>query len=222
MALIEDDKLPDTLKPYTSRLQALYKPPLRRPRRPSNSKVSPLSNDVLNLLVDYLNNTKKEPCVLRRPDDWALLSKSDSIGCSPVAARAQFYKQVEHTDGLISTFTQNPDNCCIYFKDSKASDCFARVYSIFSHSRTSLSSGISTDIWLHVQCFPDLPPTHHNPFDLTNQPEVQCALRLWIPTKQKLIKLNEVISQCVWIMFKPEEINQNVNVSTIGLIILKR
>ncbi|EGG02330.1 uncharacterized protein MELLADRAFT_110191 [Melampsora larici-populina 98AG31] len=214
----DEEKLPPISTVELLKLVAEHSEPLPRVR---NSTVLDSERDPEGLDQNLNDIDKKEPCVWRRPDEWALLSKSDSIGYSPVAARAQFYKQVEHTDGLISTFTQNPDNCCIYFKDSKGSDCFARVYSIFSHSRTSVPSGIATDTWLHVQCFPHLPPTHRNPFDLTHPSEVQCALRLWSSTEQKIIKLNEVIAQCVWIMFKPGEMDQNVDVSTIGFIILK-
>jgi hypothetical protein len=224
LALIEDNKLPDALKQYTPRLQSLYNPPLRRPRRPSNSKFSPLSENILNLLVDYLNDTEKKNCIWLRPDKWASLSKSESIGYSPVPARAQFYKQFEYNDGLVSTFTQNPDNCCIYFKSVKGDNCFGRIFSIFSHSRASAPNCITTDIWLNVQCFPCLPHAQYkfNPFDSADHAEVQCALRMWSSTETKIIKLNEVIAQCTWIMYKPGEMNQHINVPTIGMIILER
>lgn len=222
MALIEDEKLPNSLRPYLSRLQALYIPPPRRQPRMSNSKLLPLPNDVLNLLVDYLNENNHEECIWIRPDEWALLRKSHSIGYSPVPARGQFYRYFDHTDGIISTFTHNPDNCCIYFKNSKGIDCFGRIFSIFSHSRASAPSQTTTDVWINVQCFPPLPSTHFNPFESSDKADVQTALRLWCPTKDVLIKINQVIAQCTWIMYKAGEMSKHVNVSTIGMIIQKR
>lgn len=220
-ALIEDDKLPEALKQFSSRLKALYLPPERRRNQPSNSKLTALSDDVLELLVDYLNKSHREECIWLSPEDWASLSKSDSIGYSPVPARAQFHKRVQHTDGYISTFTQNPDDCIVYFKTPEGTDCFARVFSIFSHCRAAVTSQNTTDLWLCVQCFPPLPRKLPNPFN-TSDFEVQCALRMWSPTETKLIKLDEVIAQCAWVMYKPGDLNRHVNVPTIGMVILNR
>ncbi|EGG07412.1 uncharacterized protein MELLADRAFT_105982 [Melampsora larici-populina 98AG31] len=125
LALIEDGKLPDALNQYTSRIQALYRPLVRRSNKLSHSKLSPLSDTVLNLMIKYLNGTKNEGCIWLRPNDWALLPTSESIGYSPLQAQAQFHKCVKHGDGFVSTFTNNPDNCCIHFKNSENTDGFA-------------------------------------------------------------------------------------------------
>lgn len=222
LALMEDDRLPEDLGPYSSRLQALFKPPSRKPRRPSNSRLSPLSDNLLNLLVNYLNGTKKEECIWLRPDNWASLTKDVSLAYAPVPARGQFSKRVEHTNGFISTFTDNPDNSCVYFKNPDGTDMFGRVFSIFSHSRAPVQGQHITDVWIHVQCFPPLPSTHYNPFNSADQVDLQCALRMWSPTQDKLIKIDEVIAQCTWIMYKAGEMNSSVDVPTIGIIIQKR
>ncbi|EGG12644.1 uncharacterized protein MELLADRAFT_86839 [Melampsora larici-populina 98AG31] len=197
-ALIEDDKLPEALEQYSVRLQALYKQPAPRANRPSHSKMSPLSDVVLDLLVAYLNDTEGERCIWIRPDKWASLSKSDSLAYAPVPAQGQFYKRINYNDGFVSTFTDNPDNSCIYFKNTDGRDSFGRVFSIFSHLRAAVKSESISDVWLH------------------------CALRMWSPTENKVIKLKEVIAQCTWIMYKAGEMNKDVEVPTIGMIILKR
>lgn len=219
---MEDHKLPDALDEFISRIQSLYKPPMRQARRPSISKLSSLPDNLLNLLVEYLNDTKEEECIWLRPNDWVSLIQSESIGYSPLSAQAQFHKRIEHLDGLVSTFTDNPDNSCIYFKNSDGTDAFGRVFSIFSHFRAPAPSQNVTDVWLHVKCFPPLISQYYNPFNFPEHVEVQCALRMWSPTVDKLIKLNDVIAQCTWIMYKAGEMNKYVDVPTIAMIILKR
>lgn len=223
MALIEDGKIPDSLGQYSSRIQALYKQPSSRPKRLSNSNNSPLSDEVLCMLVEYLNNSTEEECIWIRPDHWAALDKSDLIAYAPVPARGQFYKRYKYKDGLVSTFTDNPDNSIIYFKNADGTNnLFGRVFSIFSHLRAPAQSKKTTDIWIHVQSFPLLPREHSNPFDSDDNVELKCALRMWGPTENKLIKLNDIIAQCSWIMYKAGEMKKNVDIPTIGMIILDR
>ncbi|EGG05688.1 uncharacterized protein MELLADRAFT_107429 [Melampsora larici-populina 98AG31] len=49
--------------------------------------------------------------------------------------------------------------------NSKGTECFGQVFSIFSHCRTPVASQNTTNTWLCVQCFPPVPSKLPNPFN---------------------------------------------------------
>lgn len=223
-ALMSDAQLPEAVKPYTNRLRALYEPTTLTPKKLSNSTLEPIGNDVLKLLKKYLNKrAEHEPCLWVLPDEWCLMSDENQIGRAPIPPRAFFYKNIEHMDVSFSTFTANPNNSFIKIKTgSSEPPLFARIYSIFVHRRSPTSSENIFDTWLQVQCFPALPKGMYNPLKQVESQELQAYLCAWGPTEDRLIKLNEVVSHCSWIMYKPNELGKWVDIPTVALVSMER
>lgn len=114
-ALLVGDKLPELLKPYATRLQSIYDPPPRPPKKLSNSNLDPINNNLLNLIVRYLNSEKADACTWLLPDEWCQKKGKELFGCVPIQPRAFFYKQIEYMDVSFSTFTANANNSFIKF-----------------------------------------------------------------------------------------------------------
>lgn len=222
-ALLKDDTIPDALQGYAERLASLQKPSKPKEKRTSNSKFQHMDNIVLNMLVNYLNCQEDESCRWMVPDKWSLLSKSEAVGVSPVTSQATFYHQVEHQGVLYSTFTANQNNSLVVLKpDSKGDLSFGRIFSIFNHRRSLISGKHYFDTWVHIQSFPNLPAKAFNPFDQIKSPNVQAHLRLWGPTEDRLVKINEISAHCAWIMYKPGEIHESIKFRTIALVCMNR
>ncbi|KAH9813410.1 hypothetical protein DFH28DRAFT_897000, partial [Melampsora americana] len=218
-ALLEDDKLPDSLRPYTSRLRSLISSSHSHEKRLSNSKVIPLRDNILDLLVERMNNPGVKNCKWVTPEEWSLYPESESIEVSPVHPQAIFHQQVRQDDATYSTFTQNPKNCIVMFKSQDGVKMFGRIFSIFTHHQPSKSSQSVLETWFHIQCFPEVPKTNYNPFKRieTEWPDARFYLRSWGPTQDKLVRLDEVVAHCAWVMYKPREIHE-INIPTIALV----
>lgn len=223
-SLLQDEKLPDPLKPYATRLKSLYEPAVHVPKRLSNSKLLPLDDRILIMLVKRLNNQNSDKCQWLTPEKWAFLSKIDAIGCAPVAPRAFFYKRIRHMDVYFSTFTANPDDCFISFKSSvDKTISFGRIFSIFIHRRCPTPSENLFDTWLQVQKFP-LIPTQLNKFNpwADSDDDLQAYLRSWGPTEDCLVKLEEVVAHCSWVMYRPHEVHREIGIPTVALQSMER
>lgn len=224
-ALMNDNKLPEVLEPYKTRLEALYNPPSQKSKPLSNSTRQALDKHVLNLLIKRLNEENTEKCTWMLPQHWCLLSKNESKGSAPLPAHAHFSKEVMHRDIQYSTFTQSPKNSFIIFKswsgDNEVTE-FGRIFSIFTHRRAPKPSENHFDTWIYVQRFPHLPPGSYNPFSKLQADDVQFNIRAWGPTEDRIIKIDEVISHCAWMMYRPGEIHKELQVPTVALVSLER
>lgn len=221
-ALMNDDKLPDVLKPYKTRLEALYNSPPSMPKLLSNSDRQALDDNVLNLLVKLLNDEKKETCVWMRPQEWCMLSPHESKGFALVPAHAYFSKNIFHKEVTYSTFTQSPKNSFIVFKSRTGGTKFGRIFSIFTHRRAPKPLENIFDTWLYIQCFPKLPSEMYNPLSKLKVHDVQFHIRSWGPTEDRLIKASEVVAHCSWVMYRPGEIHKELRVPTVALVSMER
>lgn len=222
-ALLQDDQFPEALKPFTSRVESLFDPQVSRPKKLSNSKLEPIDNMVLVLIMNYLNKENGEGCHWELPDKWCTKTGSQTVGSAPIPPRAFFYKQIEHLDVQFSTFTDNPNNSFIIYKSDLSREVmFGRIYSILVHRRSPKPSQNIVDTWLVVQSFPPIPKTMFNPMVQVDEPDVQVYLRAWGPTENHVIKLQEVRAHCSWIMYKAYELHKNLSIASLALVSMER
>lgn len=221
-ALMQDDLLPDALQPYITKIRSLYDPPPPPSKHPSNSKVEPLKSRIMNLLIKRLNSQNSDSCTWLLPEQWATLAGDDCIGFAPTPARASFHKHIKHNGVNFSPFSDKPDDSFIVFKKSNGVQLFGRISSVFTHRRSPTATSHIVDTWVYVQQFPELPSDLYNPFKLVDFPFIQAHLCLWTPTVDQLIRLEEVVAHCTWLMFKPGEISEDLKVPTVGLLRMER
>lgn len=220
--ILEDEKLPEALHPYISRLKGLYEPSPKLRRQVSNSKMESLDPVILKSLTKRLNKQRQDDCIWVMPEKWALMSKESSLGFSPVAAQGIFYNQVSHLDVNFSTFKASRKDSFVIFKSLQGDTCFGRIYSIFTHRRIPEPNKIKKDTWLCVQAFRPLSPSQYNPFSRIDAPDVQVEIRLWEKPESVLVRLDEVVAHCAWMMYKPGLIHKSLNVSTVALVSMER
>lgn len=221
-ALLKDCKLPRPLTKYTTRLQSLYKPGERRPRRDSNSKMITIEDCVLEMLIERLNGQKDKWFQWIMPQDFCSLSNGQVIGVRPLQPWGIFHKQITYKDVLYSTFSGSQKDSFITFRSGENNQIgFGRIFSIFTHRRLSGNSETLSQTWLHVQCFPKLPARlkQFDPVKLIGAPlDVQICLRSWGPTQHCMIKLEEIVAHCAWMMYKPGVIHRQLDIHTVALV----
>lgn len=222
-SILEDENLPEALKPYVSRLKALYEPPESLGRRASNSKMEMIEPGILDLLTTRLNSQAQEDCTWVTPETWASMSKQSSLGFAPVSARALFYNHVRHLDVKFSTFKESRKDSFILFKSlHKGRRCFGRIQKILVHRRNPDRNKNIKDTWLYVHLFRQLSPNQYNPFARIKEPNVPVELRLWETPESVLVRLDEVIAHCAWMMYSPASIHKSLKVSTVALLSMER
>lgn len=222
-ALLQDLKLPEALRPYMSRLKEIFEQPVKNQKPLSNSNMEPLSPDILRLLIKRLNTQALEDCVWVTPARWSAFSKESAFGCAPVTAQANFYNNVTHLEVSFSTFRATQKDSFIMFKsDSTGVSSFGRIHSIFVHRRSPEANKNIVDTWLNVQAFCKLQPGQYNPFSRINEPNMQVELRQWDDPESVLVRLDEVVAHCAWMIYKPGDIHKSVKVSTVAMVSMDR
>lgn len=223
-ALLQDEeKLPEELRRYIPQLKSFYEQQNPKPRRMSNSQLEPLSERILALLIRRLNDDKCDNCKWLAPKVWATLSSDDALGFAPVPARACFHKRVEHRGITYSNFESNPNDSFVVFRSrSDTSDCFGRISKIFQHRRSPMFGENIIDTWLQIQCFKPIPSSSSNPFARVKMPDMNMHLQVWDAPEDRMVRLNEIIAHCSWLMYKPRELNRNLNISTVALVSMIR
>lgn len=223
-ALLQDDtKLPEKLKPYISRLQALYESPPAKPKEIFTSQLEALNENVLSLLVERLNNQRQENCTWVTPKVWTSFSSDDALGYAPVPPRAFFQKRIHHHDVTYSTFETNPNDTFVSFKSfSDKSESFGRISKIFGHRRSPFVGENINDTWFLIHVFRPLKSSQRNPFAAIKIPDIQTHLRLWAAPEDRIVRLDEIVAHCSWLMYKPKELDEDVNVGTVALVSMLR
>lgn len=225
-ALLRDHKLPELLKPYMKRLEALYneKDDLQ-PRKNSNSNFITINDKVLNMLITRLNEEPGETRVWMSPEAFCLLSEDEAVGKSPVQAWGFFHKRVTHLEVGFSTFSSSQKDSFVAFRlGSTKKMGFGRIFSIFTHSTSSRGSLRNSQVWLQVQQFPEIPEKmeQFDPYRLVKTPEAQVFLCAWGPTKDCVTKLQEVVAHCTWMMYRPGLIHKKLDIPTVALVVNDR
>jgi hypothetical protein len=180
-----------------------------------------VDNNVLKLLIGRLNEEAGESCQWMTPEELCLLSEYEAAGILPVQPWAFFHKRITHMDVSFSTFLESQKDSFVAFRIGAASKIsYGRIFSIFTHSRLSKDKKRYSQTWVHVQCFPEVPSRlkKYDPFHLIKAPDAQIHLRAWGPTKDTLVKLEEIIAHCVWMMYRPGLIHKNLDIPTVALV----
>lgn len=179
----------------------------------------------MELLVKQLNEQHIEECIWVTPENFALLSETDGLGYGVVPPRGILQKRVDHKGVSFSQFSESQIDSFIMFNSrSTGTHCFGRITTIFVHRRTPEPSNNIIDTWLLVQAFTSLPAPlqEYNPFSRIAMPAIQASLQLWHPTQNVIIRLDEVVAHCAWIMYKPGELHKKLNSPTVALICMDR
>lgn len=223
-ALLKNDELPEHLQIYATRYESLYTHRKRCDSRGwSNSKLQSLDDNVMRMLVTRLNGEGDDACKWLIPEKWCLLSKEQALGFAPLQARGYFYKRVSHKNVSYSTFTANPDDSCVMFKTRSSTEYhFGRIFQLFIHRRAPDSSNNKFDTWAHIQKFPLIPKGVYNPLSKTDTTDVNIHLRAWGPTENDLIRLEEIICHCSWIMYKGTEVHKKLGIPVVALVAMQR
>lgn len=223
VSILQDEKLPELLKPYVTRLKSLYESPGKLHRRVSNSKMEKLDPIILNMLIERLNAQRKEDCTWVAPERWVSMSKQSSLGFAPVAARVLFYDQVTHLDVNFSVFIASRKDSFISYR-SLHGGCkrFGRIHHIFVHRRTPEPNMNIKDTWLYVHSFHPLSRDQYDPFSRINEPNVQAALRLWAEPEGVLVRLDEIVAHCAWMIYNPGSIHKTLMVPTVALLSMEQ
>lgn len=223
--LLNDQKIPEGLRPHMECLRQIVEGHTKKERRLSSSRLEPIGEDVLNMLKNRLNADKSQGVKWVTPEEWCLHSANSVVKAAPVLGRAFFHKRIEHMNVTFSTFTDNPNNSFIMFKQNNDEVLFGRIFSIFLHRRSFNpinQSETTIETWLKVQCFPTLTSNQYNPFFLIQEPNVQVHLRAWSPTHDVLIKVDDILCHCSWCMYKPAEVHPKILIPTVSLLCMAR
>ncbi|KAH9820789.1 hypothetical protein DFH28DRAFT_883987, partial [Melampsora americana] len=223
-ALLQDvDKLPEALRPYIDQLKALYEPTSPRPRRLSNSKFESLDEEDLACLIRRLNDQGTDECIWVSPREWVAFKEDEGLGKAPVPPRAQFYNKIEHNDVSFSVFEKNLNDSFVVFRSrSDGFDSFGRIAKIFVHRRSPETKKTIIQTWLRVQTFKPIQQSQYDPFKRLDMPDMNVHLRAWDDPEDRLVKLDEVVAHCSWLMYKPKLLHSDLKISTVALVSMVR
>lgn len=184
-----------------------------------------IDNHVLEMLIARLNQQRGAVCQWMIPEDFCILSDEKAVGACPLHPRGIFHKQIEYNGVSYSTFSTSQKDSFITFKYSQSNQIgFGRMFSIFTHSRRANKSQNLSQTWLQVHSFTKVPARlkKFNPYDLVDAPNIQACLRAWAPTQDYMVKLEEIIAHCAWIMHKPGMIHKQLDIPTVALVSTER
>lgn len=159
------------------------------------------------------------------PHDWSLLPDDEAFAYVPVQPRGTFCNRIMHKGVSYATFTASQiDSFVIFTSISSGKIAFGRIFSIFTHRRSPKPDKHCFDTWLHIQRFPAIPPKleKFNPFNLAKAPDVQCYLRAWGPPEDCLVRIDNVLAHCTWMVYQAGELHKKLDIPTVGLISTER
>jgi hypothetical protein len=186
--------------------------------------MQPVRADILKKLGERLNNEDQQYQWMV-PDELCLLSEDDALGYESLQPQAFFYKRIMHNSVSYASFSNSQNDSFIEFKiGTTGVHAYGRIFSIFIHRRSPTRSENIFDTWLHVQRFPQIPTSleKFNPFRHTKGFHTQTCLRAWGPTEDCIVRLDEIVAHCSWVMFKAGEINSQLKIATVGLVSMAR
>lgn len=221
-SVVQDDKLPESLKDYAAKLKLLYDPKDPVSKRLSNSKMEPIPNDILKMLETRLNLQEDQEHQWMVPDELFLLPEDEAMAYVAVQPQASFQNQFIHNGVAYSKFGTSQDDSFVMFKKAQTGkECFGRIFSIFTHRQSPKPGQNVFATWLHIQRFRPIPKrfSKFNPFDHIQAPEVQSQLYAWGATEDQLVRLDEIVSHCTWMMYRPGEIC-GIDIPTVALLLM--
>ncbi|KAH9809868.1 hypothetical protein DFH28DRAFT_903892, partial [Melampsora americana] len=223
-AIVQDDKVPGSLKDYVTKLKSLYDPKEPVSKRLSNSKMDPIPKDVLEMLETCLNCQEDQEYQWMIPDKLCLLPDEEAMAYVAVQPQAFFRNRVIHNGVAYSKFGASQEDSFVVFKKGQTGkECFGRIFSIFTHRQSPKQGQNKFVTWLHIQRFQPIPKKFEksNPFHHIQAPDVQAHLYAWGSTEDQLVQLDDIIAHCTWMMYRPGEI-RGIDIPTVALLSMVR
>ncbi|KAH9817076.1 hypothetical protein DFH28DRAFT_890082, partial [Melampsora americana] len=224
-ALLQDDsKMPISLRPFIQQLQDIFDPAPFEPESINQSKSQPLEDAISCELVKRLNSFRAENCAWLASNEWSDLPAIRAAQFAPVTSHAVFETGIHHEGVLYTTLNRDPNNSIIHVVSrSNGATLFGQIVSIFRHKRYPTENRPPVlDTWLMVKYFAPVPTNKPNPFSKIDLPDMQVHLHLEIASTPRLTHISEVIAQCAWIVYEPQEIHFLLNMKTIAMVSVDR
>lgn len=223
-AVVHDDKLPESLRHYVTKLKSLYEPKDTVPKRLSNSKMDQIPEDVLKMLEKCLNCQNDQEYNWMIPDKLCLLPDEEAMEYVAVQPQAFFHNRVTHNGVTYSKFSASQDDSFVMFKTAQTGkECFGRIFSIFTHRQSPRPGQNVFATWLHIQRFQPMPKRFEkfNPFLQIQAPDVQSHLYAWGSTEDQLVQLEDIIAHCTWMMYRAGEL-RGIDIPTVAVLSMVR
>ncbi|POW22367.1 hypothetical protein PSHT_01289 [Puccinia striiformis] len=209
--LVANKRQPATGKPPKNPQARLPRPPA--PEEPetyflemlfvSNHRQTSLEVSNFHQLIERLNQIAPlKGANWIASNEWA---KSLSNTNAPVTSRVQAYSNLKQGDVVYSNMKTNKSNCVVELKSNSPAK-YGMIKMIFTHLRTPPGLHPVSSTWLAVH--PLIPvPSNTNPFaQLKKYDSLGVALRRVEYSQEHIVLLDDVLAQCAWMTYKPEEL----------------
>ncbi|KAH9459083.1 hypothetical protein Pst134EA_019234 [Puccinia striiformis f. sp. tritici] len=149
-------------------------------------------------------------------NEWA---KSLSNTNAPVTSQVQAYSNLKQGDVVYSNMKTNKSNCVVELKSNSPAK-YGMIKMIFTHLRTPPGLHPVSSTWLAVH--PLIPvPSNTNPFaQLKKYDSLGVALRRVEYSQEHIVLLDDVLAQCAWMTYKPEELGPGMAFETTAIVSL--
>ncbi|MBW0479632.1 hypothetical protein O181_019347 [Austropuccinia psidii MF-1] len=225
-AILNSEKLPPGLHPYTSGLNRAYKQvPLVCQTAASHKNTHTLPTVLFKKLIEQLNvHCVEDSCTCTASSNWLQLKGEDSRRFVPVNSQVEPLNYVKsvRSDVSYSTFQSSPDNSVVCLKPSRSGQLVGFIDQIFKHRRFTQSKQVRIDTWLVVKPFPPVPPTFQNPFLPLYKYDTNLQFCLFTTQDQDqvVVQLDQILAHCAWIEYAPHEISAELDLATVALTCL--
>lgn len=221
-ALLQDGDFSPSLKPCIDQIRSLYKPISFTPTTKTKHNTTSLEPATFEKLLTRLNECfPMEDGKWLASNKWEKLQGSEAKKSFPVNARVNDLPQVRIGDVVYSTFKQNENNCVVALKP-QVKVSYALIRQIFDHSQSS-SPGAPTSTTTWVVIHPLVPiASAYNPYKYTAAHSIGLSLRKIDTSQTSVVALDEILTHCAWMRYKPGQLNKKITEETIALVCLDR
>ncbi|PLW33786.1 hypothetical protein PCASD_19920 [Puccinia coronata f. sp. avenae] len=216
--MLQSNNFPESFKPYVKQIRLLYKPIPFGPQTAAKQKQISLDHHLFKQLVNWLN--VMFPLVNGKwvaSDQWRKSQTHDA----PVNSRICVSPQMKQGDVVYLNMKKNNSNSLIKLKTGLTTN-YGMIKNIFSHSRTVPGQPTVTNPWLAIHPLTPVPNKQNPLFQLKNYEAINVALRRLDSSQEHVIHVDEVLAQCAWITYKPEELGTDLPFETMAVICLDR
>ncbi|KAI7948526.1 hypothetical protein MJO29_010191 [Puccinia striiformis f. sp. tritici] len=218
-AILGSNSFPPSFQPYVDHIRSLYHPITFASQTVSNHRQTSLEVSNFHQLIERLNQIAPlKGANWIASNEWA---KSLSNTNAPVTSQVQAYSNLKQGDVVYSNMKTNKSNCVVELKSNSPAK-YGMIKMIFTHLRTPPGLHPVSSTWLAVH--PLIPvPSNTNPFaQLKKYDSLGVALRRVEYSQEHIVLLDDVLAQCAWMTYKPEELGPGMAFETTAIVSLNR
>ncbi|KAI7948522.1 hypothetical protein MJO29_010187 [Puccinia striiformis f. sp. tritici] len=216
-AILGSNSFPPSFQPYVNHIRSLYHPITFASQTVSNHRQTSLEVSNFHQLIERLNQIAPlKGANWIASNEWATsLSNTNA----PVTSRVQAYSNLKQGDVVYSNMKTNKSNCVVELKSNSPAK-YGMIKMIFTHLRTPPGLHPVSSTWLAVH--PLIPvPSNTNPFaQLKKYDSLGVALRRVEYSQEHIVLLDDVLAQCAWMTYKPEELGPGMAFETTAIVSL--